>query len=376
MSTIVVNVARRPDLTHAEFVDYWRNRHAPLIRSCSDFCEHLVSYTQHDAAIEAPELTSLFGGAGDFDGIAVLRFKSTQALRQAFASRDYLDRVRPDEPNFVDLDRCKSYVADAFDVVGGPAPLFDIAGKVAVVTGGAKGVGAMLASALHHAGARVLVVGRDARAGEAFAADLGPGAEFVEADLADGDGVRQAARRIGERTEEVHILVNNAGSFSAAPIEATLEDEWDAVMGLNLRAPFFLTKALLPQLKAATRPGDPARVVMVGSIGALWGRSSNGAYGYGASKAAIHQLTRMLASDFTAQGINVNAIAPGFFPSDMTDGFFSAVPGLKEQIVAGIPAGRLGTSEDAAGALLFLASRAGAYVSGTILPVEGGLWQA
>ena len=123
-------------------------------------------------------------------------------------------------------------------------------------------------------------------------------------------------------------------------------------------------------------PGDTARVIMIGSIGALWGTSSNGAYAYGASKAAIHQLTRMLASDLTAGGINVNAIAPGFFPSDMTDGFFAAVPNLKEQVVSGIPAGRLGSAEDIGGAALYLSSRAGAYVSGAVLPVEGALWQA
>src|SRR3546814_5069670 len=103
----------------------------------------------------------------------------------------------------------------------------------------------------------------------------------------------------------------------------------------------------------------------------LWGRSSNGAYAYGAAKAGIHQLTRMLASDLTAQGVNVNAIAPGFFPSDMTDGFLKAVPGLKEQMIAGIPAGRLGSPEDIGGAVIFIWSRAGAYISGTALPVDG-----
>lgn len=256
--------------------------------------------------------------------------------------------------------------------------LFSVSGKTAVVTGGAKGVGAMISTALARAGADVLIIGRGAEAGAAFAAGLeGPGkAVFLHHDLGTQAGVAAAVADIAARTEKVHILVNNAGMFSAGPIEAADPAQWDREIGLNLRAPFFLTQGLLPLFKAASSAGDPARVVNIGSIGALWGRSSNGAYGYAAGKAALHQLTRMLASDLTAQGINVNAIAPGFFPSDMTDGFFSAVPGLREQVVAGIPAGRLGSPEDVGGAVLFLCSRAGAYVSGTVLPVEGALWQA
>ncbi|AMK17083.1 MULTISPECIES: SDR family oxidoreductase [Sphingobium] len=256
--------------------------------------------------------------------------------------------------------------------------LFSVAGKTAVVTGGAKGVGAMISRTLVEAGANVLIVGRGAEVGAAFAESLeGPGkAFFLSHDLGTTAGVEAAAADIAGRIPALNILVNNAGMFSAGPIEDASADQWDREMGLNLRAPFFLAQALLPELKAAASPGDPARIISIGSIGALWGRSSNGAYAYGASKAAIHQLTRMMASDLTAQGITVNAIAPGFFPSDMTDGFFAAVPGLKDQVIAGIPAGRLGSAEDVGGAVLFLASRAGAYVSGTVLPVEGALWQA
>jgi NAD(P)-dependent dehydrogenase (short-subunit alcohol dehydrogenase family) len=147
-------------------------------------------------------------------------------------------------------------------------------------------------------------------------------------------------------------------------------------MGLNLRTPFFLVRALLPALTLGSTSADPARVVNIGSIGGLWGKSSNGAYAYGASKAAVQQLTRMMASDLTAKGVTVNAIAPGFFPSDMTDGFFAAVPGLKDAVIEGIPAGRLGSADDIGGAVIFLCSRAGAYVSGAVIPVEGALWQA
>ncbi|MDB5687505.1 MAG: hypothetical protein JWR77_2094 [Rhizorhabdus sp.] len=254
--------------------------------------------------------------------------------------------------------------------------LFSVKGKTALVTGGAKGVGAMISRTLVQAGADVIIVGRSG--GEAFAAGLeGPGkARFLPHDLTSIDGVRAAAAEVAGLAPLLNILVNNAGTFSAGAIGDADADRWDREMGLNLKAPFFLAQALLPNLKAASQPGDPARIINIGSIGALYGKSSNGAYGYGAAKAGIHQLTRMMASDLTASGVNVNAIAPGYFPSDMTDGFFAAVPGLKDQMVAAIPAGRLGTAEDIGGAVIFLSSRAGAYISGTILPVEGALWQA
>jgi NAD(P)-dependent dehydrogenase (short-subunit alcohol dehydrogenase family) len=253
--------------------------------------------------------------------------------------------------------------------------LFAVDGKTAVVTGGAKGIGAMISRTLARAGANVIIVGRDQKAGESFAASLDGNARFLAHDLMTMEGVTAAAKDVAALASAVHILVNNAGAFSAGPIEDTAPSQWEAEMGLNLRAPFFLAQALLPNLLAASLPGDPARIINIGSIATLWGKSSNGAYAYGATKAAIHQLTRMLASDLTVRGITVNAIAPGFFPSDMTEGFFAAVPGLKEGMIATIPSGRLGTEEDIGGAVLFLASRAGAYVSGTILPVEGALWQ-
>ncbi|MES2258582.1 MAG: SDR family oxidoreductase [Pseudomonadota bacterium] len=244
--------------------------------------------------------------------------------------------------------------------------LFSVEGKTALVTGGAKGVGAMISTALARAGCKVIVVSRSA------ADSMHEGCTYLRHDLATMDGVRAAAAEVAQLAPRLDILVNNAGAFSAAPIAAAEAGNWDQEMALNLRAPFFLAQQLLPQLRAAARPGEPARIVNIGSIAALWAKSSQ-AYAYGAAKAGVHQLTRMLASDLAASNITVNAIAPGFFPSEMTAGFFTAVPGLREQVIDSIPAKRLGTSEDVGGAVIFLCSRAGAYLSGAILPVEGGL---
>lgn len=251
--------------------------------------------------------------------------------------------------------------------------LFSLAGKRAVVTGGARGVGAMIATALARAGADVTIVARPSSESEAFGEEIG--ATFLAHDLATSEGVRAAAAEIREQGDRLHILVNNAGSFTAAPVDTLDEAQWDRELALNLRAPFFLVQQLLPVLRGGATAGDPARVINIGSIAALWAKSSS-AYAYSAAKGGVHQLTRALASDLTRQGITVNAIAPGFFPSDMTAGFFEAAPGLREQMIEGIPAHRLGSPEDIGGAAIFLASRAGAYLSGAILPVEGGLWSA
>ncbi len=255
--------------------------------------------------------------------------------------------------------------------------LFSVQGKTAVVTGGAKGVGAMISTALVEAGAHVIIVSRSAEKGQAFARELAAHGRctFLAHDLSNRAGVRDAAGAIAAIAPKLHILVNNAGTFTAGRVDDADESRWDAELGLNLRAPFFLIKTLLPQLEAAAEANDPARVVNIGSIAALWAKSSN-AYAYSAAKGGLHQLTRALASDLTVRGINVNAIAPGFFPSDMTQGFFDAAPGLREQMIAGIPARRLGTPEDIGGAVIFLCSRAGAYLCGAILPLEGGLWSA
>jgi uncharacterized protein (TIGR02118 family) len=378
MTTLIVGIRRNASMSPQEFADHWQNHHGPLLRECTDFTRHLRRYTQHKVTSSDSPVAGLFGANGDFDGVAVLEFHSAAAMSLAFNEPSYLADVKPDESRFVDIANCVSYIADSTEVAATDNGLFALTGKTAVVTGGAKGIGAMISTALVKAGADVIVVSRDAEQGQAFVAGLkGPGdAIFLAHDLTSIDGVGTAAAEILEQKSTLHILINNAGIFSAAPIDGTDPDQWDREMGLNLRTPFFLARSLLPALTLGSTSADPARIVNIGSIGGLWGKSSNGAYAYGASKAAVQQLTRMMASDLTAQGVTVNAIAPGFFPSDMTDGFFAAVPGLKDAVIEGIPAGRLGSADDIGGAVIFLCSRAGAYVSGAVLPVEGALWQA
>lgn len=376
MTTLFICIRRKPELSPDAFADYWQQRHARLLAQCTDFTRHLRRYSQHLVVDSQSPVVRLFGARGDFDGVAVLEFHSKAAMTLAFAEPRYLAEVQPDERNFVDVGNCVSFIAESKDIVGPVGDLFSLADKTAVVTGGAKGVGRMISATLAQAGVRVIIVSRDAEQGAEFAASLPNGAVFLEHDLLTMEGVRLAAAEITKLAPTVHILVNNAGMFSAGPIGDATAKQWDLEMGLNLRTPFFLAQALLPNLHSAVADGDPARILNIGSIAALWGKSSNGAYSYGASKAAIHHLTRMMASDLTAEGITVNAIAPGFFPSEMTDGFFAAVPGLKDAMIAGIPARRLGTAEDVGGAVIFLCSRAGAYVSGSVLPVEGALWSA
>lgn len=377
MTTLVVCIKRQPGMTPEAFSHYWRDTHAPLLKSCSDFTRHLVSYVQHHFVDRASPVAAMFGVPGDYDGVAVLTFRDADAVQRAFAEPRYLSDVRPDELNFVDLTQSLSFVTEPTTVLAPPNDLFSIAGKTAVVTGGAKGVGAMISTALIRAGVKLFIIARPSEENLAFAASLARlgYCKLVASDLSNMEEIQEAATIIQEHTEKVHILVNNAGTFTAASIDKIKPKQWDAELAINLRAPFFMVQSLLAQLKAAADWHDPARVINIGSIGALWAKSS-GAYAYSAAKGAVHQLTRALASDLTAEGITVNAIAPGFFPSDMTKGFFNAVSGLEEQMIASIPANRLGTPEDIGGAVIFLASRAGAYVSGTILPVEGGLWSA
>lgn len=249
--------------------------------------------------------------------------------------------------------------------------LFDISGKTAVVTGGSRGIGRMAARALVQAGARVYVVSRDAEACRQTAEEL---AEFgtviaLAADLSTPQGCAHFTDEICQRETSLHILVNNAGAAWGAPLEEYPVAGWDKVMNLNLRAPFLLVQALLPLLEAAGTADDPARVINVGSIDGLH-VPRMATYAYSASKAGLHHLTRVLAVELGARHVAVNAIAPGPFESKMMAATLEKIQPLLEETA---PLGRIGRPDDIAGVLIFLTSRAGGYVSGAVIPLDGGI---
>lgn len=249
------------------------------------------------------------------------------------------------------------------------AGLFSVAGRVALVTGGSAGIGRMIATGLAAAGARVYICARDSDKVARAVADIGGDCIGLTADVATVEGITTLVAQIAEREPALHILVNNAGTLTDAPLDAFSEDQWDDVIDLNLKTPFFLMQQLLPLLRAGASADRPSNVINIGSVGALK-IGPREVYSYQASKGAIHWLTRSLAKKLGPQHITVNAIAPGFFESDMTVITDDAMRAMVESMV---PRGRTGTPEDMAGAAIYLASRAGAYVTGSVLPVEGGL---
>lgn len=257
-----------------------------------------------------------------------------------------------------------------------PYSLFSLAGKTALITGGATGIGRMAAEGLMAAGAHVLIASRKAEACEDEAAWLNarglPGrAGGFPCDVGSADGVAALALEVARRTARLHILMNNAGKTWGAPLGTFPYDAWDKVMSVNVAGLFHLTQTLLPLLITAAAHGDPARVVNVGSVmGEV--PMGDGAYSYAASKAAVHHLTRILAKELATDNITVNAIAPGPFVSNMT-AFATADPDRREKVGQGVPLGRVGRPEDIAGCLQFLCGQGGAYVTGAIIPVSGGV---
>lgn len=248
--------------------------------------------------------------------------------------------------------------------------LFSIEGKTALVTGGSRGIGLMIARGFVEAGVKVYISSRKAEVCEKVAAELSEIGECVAipANLSTEDECRRLAGEIADREASLDILVNNAGATWGAPIDEFDEAAWERVLALNVKGVFHLTKFLRPLLEKAGTTEEPARVINIGSVDGLHVPAFE-SYSYSASKAAVHQLTRHLAKRL-APAVTVNAIAPGPFESKMMAATLEAAG---DQIAASIPLKRIGRPDDMAGAAQFLASRAGAYVTGVIIPVDGGL---
>jgi NAD(P)-dependent dehydrogenase (short-subunit alcohol dehydrogenase family) len=248
--------------------------------------------------------------------------------------------------------------------------LFSVEGKVALVTGGSRGIGLMIARGYAEAGAKVYVASRKREACEETAAELSKVGTCIAmpGDLATPAGCNALAAALAAQEARLHILVNNAGNNWGAPIEQYPDDAFDKVLALNVKAAFRLTVALLPQLRAAAAPGDPARVINIGSVDGIQIPILE-TYAYSTSKAALHHLSRHMARRLAPE-ITVNAVAPGPFESKMMaatlERFGDAIKGQN-------PMKRIGEPEDMAGIAIYLASRAGAYVNGAVIPVDGGI---
>lgn len=250
--------------------------------------------------------------------------------------------------------------------------LFSLQGRVALITGGSRGIGRMIAAGYLRAGAKVYISARKAAACDATAAELsalGP-CVSLPADVSTVEGAQALARQIAEREEWLDILVNNAGAAWGAPFEEFPENGWDKVVDLNLKTPFFLTQALHGLLSRAAET-RPAKVINIASIDGL-SVNPQETYSYAASKAGLIHMTRRMALRLIENNIVVSAIAPGAFASEMN----RTARDQAEEVAARIPAGRIGVDDDMAGAAIYLASRAGDYVVGSTLTVDGGVTHA
>ena len=248
--------------------------------------------------------------------------------------------------------------------------LFDVSGKAVLVTGGSSGIGKMIAQGFVEHGARVYISSRKADVCEAVAAEFSQQGRCVAlpADLSTEAGCVRLAGQLAEREPALHVLVNNAGTNWGAPLEEYPDAAWDKLLALNLKAVFHLTRALLPQLEAAASEEDPARVINIGSVDGIQVPVLE-TYAYSSSKAAVHHLTRVLARRLAPKQITVNAVAPGPFQSKM---MAATLERLGDAVRKMVPLRRIGRPEDMAGVAIFLASQAGSYLTGAVIPVDGG----
>ncbi len=246
--------------------------------------------------------------------------------------------------------------------------LFSLKGKVALVTGGAKGIGAMITRGLVESGVKVYISSRSVDACAAYATEMSQYGTCIAlpADLLAVENIDALAAKLSENETQIDILINNSGATWGAPIESFPEKGWDKVMDLNVKSVFFLTKSLLPLLKAGATKADPSRVINISSIAGIT-HGGLSAVSYNASKAAANHLTKVLAHELAKEKILVNAIAPGFFPSNMTKHFD------KEALGNANPVGRIGEPTDIAGLVIYLCSKAGSFMTGNVIPLDGGL---
>lgn len=249
--------------------------------------------------------------------------------------------------------------------------LFSVRGKVALVTGGSRGLGEMIARAYVENGAKVYITARRADACDALASELSRIGECISipADLSRMDEIERLSSELRKHETKLDILVNNAGASWGARFDEFPENGWDKVMDLNVKSVFFLTQRLIDLLQAAASSEAWSRVINIGSIEGM--RSSHlEAYSYAASKAGVNHLTRIMAKFLAPRHIAVNAIAPGYFPSKMTAAIEEE--GQRE-VIDNAPMKRMGNADDMAGIALYLASRASGFVCGAVIPVDGGL---
>ncbi|RIV39771.1 SDR family oxidoreductase [Micromonospora radicis] len=251
--------------------------------------------------------------------------------------------------------------------------LFSVHGKNVLVTGGSRGIGLMIARGFVAAGANVIISSRKADVCASVAEELTVlgNCAAIPADLGHDDGARALAAAVRDRVDKLDVLVNNAGATWGAPLEDYPESAFDKLWAVNVKAVFRLTIELLPALRAAAGPDDPARVINIGSVDGLRVPMIE-VYAYSATKAAVHMLTRTLAHQLAGERITVNAIAPGPFESKMM-AFALDDPHSRAAVEAQVPLGRIGRPEDMSGTAIYLASRAGAYLTGAVIPVDGGL---
>jgi NAD(P)-dependent dehydrogenase (short-subunit alcohol dehydrogenase family) len=248
--------------------------------------------------------------------------------------------------------------------------LFSLKGRVALITGGSRGIGRMIAEGYVASGVKLYISARKAAQCDATAAELrdaGGNVTSLPIDVSTVAGCKALAAEIAQRESKLDILVNNAGAAWLAPIDEFPESGWDKVVDLNMKSPFFLTQALLPLLRAAATKERPAKVINVASIDGL-SVNMQETYPYAASKAGLIHLTRRMALRLTEDNIIVNAVAPGPFPSDMN----TIARDQADAVAARTPSGRVGIAEDMAGVAIFLASKAGDYVVGDTIAVDGG----